>query len=121
VGDKDDRKRRTNYLVEAIGFYDGLSFVPSVVRQFFKLDNLSQELDLGSKTVLTPRGKLLSSEIVFTVIALFFLSCVHIWFLCPKDPRSTILMFLARGEHSAFLKQSACAALHVRVQTLRDV
>jgi hypothetical protein len=41
-------------LVEAIGFYDGLSFVPSVVRQFFKLDNLSQEFDLGSKTILTP-------------------------------------------------------------------
>jgi hypothetical protein len=39
--------------VEAIGFYDGLSFVLSVVRQFFKLDNLAQQLDLGSKTLLT--------------------------------------------------------------------
>jgi hypothetical protein len=55
VGDKDDRARgELITLVEAIGFYDGLSFVLPVVRQFFKLDNLSQQLDLGSKTILTP-------------------------------------------------------------------
>ena len=42
-------------LVEAIGFYDGLSFGLSVVRQFFKLDKLSlPKFDLGSRTILTP-------------------------------------------------------------------
>ena len=55
MGDKDDRARgELITLVEAIGFYDGLSSVLSVVRQFIKLDNLSQELDLGSKTMRTP-------------------------------------------------------------------
>jgi hypothetical protein len=43
-------------LVEAIGFYDGLSFVPSVVRQFFKLDNLFQELDLGQEDYTDTHG-----------------------------------------------------------------
>jgi hypothetical protein len=52
VGDKDDRARgELITLVEAIGFYDGLSFGLSVVRQFFKLYNLSlPKLDLGSMT-----------------------------------------------------------------------
>jgi hypothetical protein len=56
VGDKDDRARgELITLVEAIGFYDGLSFGQSVVRQFFKLYNLSlPKLDLGSRTILTP-------------------------------------------------------------------
>ena len=56
MGDKDYRARvEPITLVEAIGFYDGLSFGLSVVRQFFKLYNLSlPKLDLGSTTVLTP-------------------------------------------------------------------
>jgi hypothetical protein len=55
VGDKDDRARgELITLVEAIGFYDGLSFGLSVVRQFFKLYNLSlPKLDLGSRTIPT--------------------------------------------------------------------
>lgn len=56
MGDKDDRARgELITVVEAIGFYDGLSFGQSVVRQFFKLYNLSlPKLDLGSRTILTP-------------------------------------------------------------------
>ena len=50
MGDKDDRARgELITLVEAIAFYDGLSFGLSVVRQFFKLYNLSlPKLDLAA-------------------------------------------------------------------------